>query len=120
MSDNVSPAQVGAKIAKESAVSAKTGNARTSSKSLVKRLMESTKDDDKTVQSLRYPQYRTDLESLSGAYHAIPYVSKFFWMIYRLSPVRTTIIIAVTLLQGLLPALRLRTGGDFIHQVVHT
>jgi hypothetical protein len=60
---------------------------------------------------------RVDMESVKHAYRALPYARKFFWMIYRLSPVRTVIIIFVYLLQGLLPALRLRTGGDFIKQV---
>jgi len=65
----------------------------------------------------KYARYGTDLESLRNASQALPYVYKFFWMIYRLSPVRTIIIIAVFLIQGFLPALRLRTGGDFIRQV---
>ena len=64
----------------------------------------------------KYARYATDLESVRDAYLALPYVYKFFWMIYRLSPVRTVIIIAVFLIQGFLPALRLRTGGDFIRQ----
>lgn len=54
---------------------------------------------------------------MRDAYNALPSVYKFFWMIYRLSPMRTVVIIAVFMVQGLLPALRLRTGGDFIRQV---
>jgi len=65
----------------------------------------------------KYTRFGTDLESFRDASQALPYVYKFFWMIYRLSPVRTMIIIAVFLIQGILPALRLRTGGDFIRQV---
>ena len=60
---------------------------------------------------------KVDMDSVRAAHHALPYACKFFWMIYRLSPVRTIIIISVYILQGLLPALRLRTGGDFIRQV---
>lgn len=65
----------------------------------------------------KYARYAVDKESLRDASHSLPYVLKFFWMIYRLSPVRTVIIISVFIIQGLLPALRLRTGGDFIRQV---
>ena len=64
----------------------------------------------------KYARYALDMESLKDASHSLPYVYKFFWMIYRLSPVRTMIIISVFIIQGLLPALRLRTGGDFIQQ----
>lgn len=73
--------------------------------------------DDKSKPS-KYARFGTDLESFQDAAQALPYVYKFFWMIYRLSPVRTIIIIAVFLIQGILPALRLRTGGDFIRQVI--
>jgi hypothetical protein len=65
----------------------------------------------------KYDRYSMDWETLHEARNALPSVYKFFLMIYRLSPVRTGIIIAVFLIQGLLPALRLRTGGDFIRQV---
>jgi hypothetical protein len=65
----------------------------------------------------RIPQYSVDMESFNNAYAALPYAGKFFSMIYRLNPVRTILIISVYMLQGLLPALRLRTGGDFINQV---
>jgi len=75
--------------------------------------------DDKSKTS-KYARFGTDLESFRDASQALPYVYKFFWMIYRLSPVRTIIIIAVFLIQGILPALRLRTGGDFIRQVICT
>jgi len=60
---------------------------------------------------------RVNMEGVRAAHHALPYAYKFFWMIYHLSPVRTIIIISVYIVQGLLPALRLRTGGDFIRQV---
>jgi hypothetical protein len=76
----------------------------------------SMQSDDKSKPS-KYARYGTDMESFRDASQALPYVYKFFWMIYRLSPVRTIIIIAVFLIQGFLPALRLRTGGDFIRQV---
>jgi len=79
---------------------------------------KSGKPDDKSKQS-KYARYGTDMESFRDASQALPYVYKFFWMIYRLSPVRTMIIISVFLIQGFLPALRLRTGGDFIRQVRH-
>ena len=65
----------------------------------------------------KYTRYAVDREILRDASHALPYVYKFFWMIYRLSPVRTVIIISIFVIQGMLPALRLRTGGDFIRQV---
>jgi hypothetical protein len=65
----------------------------------------------------KYTRYALDKESLRDASHSLPYVFKFFLMIYRLSPVRTVVIVSVFLIQGLLPALRLRTGGDFIRQV---
>ena|ERR1700738_3805968 len=68
-------------------------------------------------QPSKYTRYSTDWDALQDASHALPAVYKFFLMIYRLSPVRTGIIIAVFMIQGLLPALRLRTGGDFIRQV---
>jgi hypothetical protein len=76
----------------------------------------SMQPDDKSKPS-KYARYGADMESFRDASQALPYVYKFFWMIYRLSPVRTIIIIAVFLIQGFLPALRLRTGGDFIRQV---
>jgi hypothetical protein len=79
-------------------------------------IMQSMQSDDKSKPS-KYARYGTDMESFRDASQALPYVYKFFWMIYRLSPVRTIIIIAVFLIQGFLPALRLRTGGDFIRQV---
>jgi hypothetical protein len=119
MSDNVSPAGVKTKIATEIAKvdNPVTGNDEpVETKSLLKQLMKSVKEDD-IPRSSKYTRYSTDMESIKDAYHALPYVYKFFWMIYRLSPVRTIIIIAVFILQGLLPALRLRTGGDFIRQV---
>ena len=65
----------------------------------------------------RIPQYSVDMNSFRNAYAALPSAGKFFSMIYRLNPVRTVLIISVYMLQGLLPALRLRTGGDFINQV---
>lgn len=65
----------------------------------------------------KYARYALDKESLRDASHSLPYVLKFFLMIYRLSPVRTVVIVSVFIIQGLLPALRLRTGGDFIRQV---
>lgn len=73
--------------------------------------------DAKPNQQSKYTRYSVDRESLRNASHALPYVYKLFWMIYRLSPVRTVIIISVFVIQGLLPALRLRAGGDFIRQV---
>jgi hypothetical protein len=106
MSDNVSPAKAQKKISKQIA---KLDRASTP---LLNRLVSKTKDKQS-----KYSRYSTDMESVVDAYHALPSVYKFFWMIYRLSPVRTIVIIAVFMVQGLLPALRLRTGGDFIIQV---
>ena len=106
MSDNVSPTKVAKKISKQIA---KLDRASTP---LLNKLVNPNKE-----KSSKYSRYATDMESVMDAYNALPSVYKFFWMIYRLSPVRTIVIIAVFMVQGLLPALRLRTGGDFIKQV---
>ena len=109
MSDNVSPAKAQKKISKQIA---KLDRASTP---LLNKLVGSSGSSNK---SSKYSRYSTDMESVMDAYGALPSVSKFFWMIYRISPVRTIVIIAVFMVQGLLPALRLRTGGDFIMQVL--
>jgi hypothetical protein len=49
---------------------------------------------------------------------ALPHVYKFFRMIYALSPIQTTIIVVIFLLQSLIPALRLRTESSFIQVVL--
>lgn len=112
MSDNVSAEEAKPKIAVQI-----TKNSKDSRDVPGSQVKPPVKKSDEIGQMLKYTRYATDLESLKSAYHAAPYVSKFFWMIYRLSPIRTSIITAVFILQGLLPALRLRTGGDFIQQV---
>ena len=119
MSENVSPSKVKAEIAAEitDVNAAPLENGAQESTSLIKKLIEPTKQAEKS-RSSKYTRYTMDKESLKDASHALPSVYKFFLMIYRLSPVRTVIIIAVFLIQGLLPALRLRTGGDFIRQVI--
>jgi hypothetical protein len=120
MSENTSQTQVTAKIANEIAktnpVQAENGavgklQSNPSTTQLVKQLKE-----DKPKQS-KYQRISTDMQSLRDASQALPSVYKLFLMIYRLSPFRTLIIIAVFVIQGLLPALRLRTGGDFIRHV---
>ena len=94
---------------------AKTDPPKSTGKEVMK-LVPKPKPADKSKQS-KYTRYSLDMENIRNASHALPYVYKFFWMIYRLSPVRTVIIISVFIIQGLLPALKLRTGGDFIRQV---
>lgn len=117
MSENVSPEEAKAKIAAatkqsyEKQVSEKETSVESSL--LVRALTTPPKKDKASM----YTRYSVDKETLHNAWHALPSVYKFFLMIYRLSPVRTGIIIAVFIVQGLLPALRLRTGGDFIRQV---
>lgn len=110
MSDNVSPTKAAKKISKQIA------KLERASTPLLNKLAKSPQKQSKDKPS-KYSRYTTDMESLMDAYSALPSVYKFFWMIYRLSPVRTIVIIAVFMVQGLLPALRLRTGGDFIKQV---
>jgi hypothetical protein len=110
MSDNVSPTKAAKKISKQIA---KLERAPTP---LLNKLVKSPQKQSKGKPS-KYSRYTTDMESLKDAYGALPSVYKFFWMIYRLSPLRTIVIIAIFMVQGLLPALRLRTGGDFIKQV---
>jgi hypothetical protein len=110
MSDNVSPAKAAKKISKEIAKLDRT------STPLLNKLVTANPKQSKGKPS-KYSRYTTDMDSLRDAYGALPSVYKFFWMIYRLSPLRTMVIIAVFMVQGLLPALRLRTGGDFIRQV---
>src|SRR5436305_4966539 len=110
MSDNVSPTKAAKKISKQIA------KLERPSTPLLNKLVKSPQKQSKGKSS-KYSRYTTDMESVMDAYGALPSVYKFFWMIYRLSPLRTIVIIAVFIVQGLLPALRLRTGGDFIMQV---
>ena len=84
---------------------------------LLKQLMKSKPQKPEKPSTSKYARYTVDMESFRDSMSALPAVYKFFWMIYRLSPMRTIIIIAVYVIQGLLPALRLRTGGNFIKQV---
>ena len=115
MSENIPPLQVKTTIAgiTTPVEKAKPENATPLVGQIIK---NSLKLDDK-ARSSKFTRYSMDPESLKDAYYASPYVWKFFLMIYRLSPTRTIIIIAVFIIQGLLPALRLRTGADFIHHV---
>jgi hypothetical protein len=47
----------------------------------------------------------------------VPHVVKFFRMVYALSPVQTTVIIFLFVLQSLIPAMRLKTESNFIQLV---
>lgn len=114
MSENVSPDEAKAKIAAAIVKQSSEEEASVESSLLVRALTAPPKKDKASM----YTRYSVDKETLHNAWHALPSVYKFFLMIYRLSPVRTSIIIAVFIVQGLLPALRLRTGGDFIRQVI--
>jgi hypothetical protein len=120
MSENVSPAQVKEKIAKATQNEGKE-SLSTSDKTptpLLNQLVKAApKKEAKKPPISKYARFATDMESLRDAMGALPAVYKFFWMIYRLSPVRTLIIMAVYIITGLTPALRLRTGGNFIKQV---
>ena len=123
MSENVSPHEAKAMIeamiaeARYSPTEKKKAAVKETKTLLKAVLLPKKKMDEKKGETSKYARYTTDMESLKDAYHAMPSVYKFFLMIYRLSPMRTLIIIAVFMIQGLLPALRLRTGGDFIKQV---
>lgn len=112
MSENTSQAQVTMKIAHEIV---KTTVGKQQSNPLIKQAVKQLKEE-KPRQS-KYPRIATDMQSLRNASQALPSVYKFFGMIYRLSPFRTMIIVGVFIIQGLLPSLRLRTGGDFIRHV---
>jgi hypothetical protein len=117
MSENSSQAQVKAKIAQEIAEAlVKPKSGRQQPNPLTTQLVKQLKED-KPKQS-KFGRISTDMQSLRDASQALPSVYKFFGMIYRLSPFRTVVIMAVFIIQGLLPALRLRTGGDFIRHVI--
>ena len=116
MSENVSPAEVRTKITKEIVKAENPPIKEGGTAPLPNRLIAAKVEDEKPKLS-KYTRYNTDMESLRDASHALPSVYKFFSMIYRLNPVRTIVITAVFLLEGFLPALRLRTGADFIRQV---
>ena len=117
MSDNVAPEESREEITD---AIAKTENPPTEKEDpekatpLLNQLLSSANVDQSRTE--KYTRYYTDMEGLKDASHALPSVYKFFLKIYRVSPIRTAIIIAVYLLQGFLPALKLRTGGDFIRQ----
>ena len=122
MSENVSPAQVKDKITKavQNGESPSTTIAKSSSTPLLNQLMKPApkKKEGKKPEVSKYTRFATDMESFRDAIGALPSVYKFFWTIYRLNPLRTIIIMAVYITTGLTPALRLRTGGNFIKQVV--
>lgn len=129
MSENVPPATAAVATSKGMNVRPKP---LTSSLSpgplLVRHLMKTAKSKGKggpgptSKPTPRRTTYRKmgptmDKETITNAIDAFPYVYKFIFMVYQFSPFRTVVIVSVFLVQSLLPALRLRTGGDFIRQV---
>ena len=56
-------------------------------------------------------------EYLSETKQCLPYVRKFFLMIYRISSWRAVVVFALNVASGLLPALTLQTRGTFIMMV---
>ena len=54
---------------------------------------------------------------LSETRQCLPYVRKFFLTIYRLSPWRVVMLLALNVLSGLLPALTLQARGNFLMMV---
>jgi hypothetical protein len=121
MSDDVAGharAHVNAQIAHEVDKAVATVSRRTSSPSsgafaLLRRLMKPNRASSQS----KYTRYTVDKETFTNAVHAVPSVYKFFLLVFRLSPLRTLVILAVFMVQGFLPAVRLRTGGDFIREV---
>src|SRR5271154_2799077 len=135
MSDNVSPnhahAPINVKIAQEVHNVVATAITRNSSSSepsssflLIRRFFMKRTDNPASAASAassstsKYTRYSIDSETFKDALHAVPAVYKFFLMVFRLNPLRTLVILAVFMVQGFVPALRLRTGSDFIRQVV--
>lgn len=116
MSENISPAEVTTKITK-AIVKAENPPIKEGGQTLLPNPLSAAKVEDEKPKLSKYTRYTTDMDTLRDASHALPSVYKFFSMIYRLNPVRTIVITAVFLLEGFLPALRLRTGADFIRQV---
>jgi hypothetical protein len=49
--------------------------------------------------------------------NCLPFVRKLFFLIYRISPWRAVVFLAMNVIKGLLPAITLRTRGDFIMMV---
>ena len=56
-------------------------------------------------------------EYLSETRKCLPHVRKLFLMIYRISPWRAAVVLALNIVSGLLPALTLQTRGNFILMV---
>jgi hypothetical protein len=56
-------------------------------------------------------------EYLSETKKCLPHVRKLFLMIYRISPWRAAVVLALNIVSGLLPALTLQTRGNFILMV---
>jgi len=56
-------------------------------------------------------------EYLSETKSCLPHVRKLFLMIYRISPWRAAVVLALNIVSGLLPALTLQTRGNFILMV---
>ena len=54
---------------------------------------------------------------LTETKQCIPYVRKFFMMIYRISPWRVVMLLALNIVSGLLPALTLQARGNFMSMV---
>lgn len=57
-------------------------------------------------------------EYLSETKKCLPHVRKLFVMIYRISPWRAAVVLALNIVSGLLPALTLQTRGNFILMVL--
>jgi hypothetical protein len=58
------------------------------------------------------------MQYISETRKCFPYVRKLFLMIYRISPWRAVIILVLNAVNGLLPAMTLRTRGSFIMLVI--
>ena len=56
-------------------------------------------------------------EYLAESRKTLPYIKKFFLMIYRISPWRAILLFAMNVVKGLLPAVILQTRGNFILMV---
>src|SRR5947207_6898803 len=117
MSDKNVPnhAHINAKIAREvqNAVTAIRRSSSTSSSqsfTLIRRLFMKSSDNPSSSSSSsssssrnsRYTRYSIDKETFKDAIHAVPSVYKFFLMVFRLSPLRTVIMLVVFMVQGFL------------------
>jgi hypothetical protein len=54
---------------------------------------------------------------LSETKECLPYVRKFFLMIYRTSPWRVMMLLALNVITGLIPAMTMQARGNFISMV---